>query len=93
MIDYPLDENGDISAENCDAYDKHLVLHVKKLMNLSHGTMIIAYPDYTIPLSIANWPGNGIDGDYHTWLLILMQMMMNIILLMEIILNMILMVT
>ena len=23
-----------------------------------------AYPDYSVPLSILNWPGNGINGDY-----------------------------
>ena len=61
----PLDENGDISAENCDAYDKHFSITRQEVDEfIAWYNDNSAYPDYTIPLSIANWPGNGIDGDY-----------------------------
>ncbi|MBH83690.1 MAG: hypothetical protein CMP70_03325 [Flavobacteriales bacterium] len=61
----PLDENGDISSETCEDYDKHFAITRQEVDEfIAWYNDNSAYPDYTIPLSIANWPGNGIDGDY-----------------------------
>ena len=61
----PLDENGDISAETCDNYDKHFSITRQEVDEfIAWFNDNSAYPDYTIPSSITNWPGNGIDGDY-----------------------------
>ena len=61
----PLDENGDISSETCEDYDKHFAITRQEVDEfIAWFNDNSAYPDYTIPLSITNWPGNGIDGDY-----------------------------
>ena len=61
----PLDENGDISTETCENYDKHFAISRQEVDEfIAWFNDNSAYPDYTIPASITDWPGNGIDGDY-----------------------------
>lgn len=61
----PLDPSGEIDAETCDDYDKHFTVTRQEVDEfLAWFNDNDAYPDYTIPLSILNWPGNGVDGDY-----------------------------
>ncbi|MDG1916227.1 MAG: hypothetical protein P8I29_00215 [Flavobacteriales bacterium] len=61
----PLDDNGDISSETCDDYDKHFSITRQEVDEfIAWYNDNSAYPNYTVPLSIINWPGNGIDGDY-----------------------------
>ena len=39
----PLDENGDISAETCDNYDKHFSITRQEVMNSLLGSMTILH--------------------------------------------------
>ena len=61
----PLDENGDISSDMCNDYDKHFSITRQEVDEfIAWYNDNSAYPNYTVPLSITNWPGNGIDGNY-----------------------------
>ena len=61
----PLDAAGEIDAETCADYDKHFVITRQEVDEfIAWYNDNAAYPDYSVPLSILNWPGNGIDGDY-----------------------------
>ena len=61
----PLDASGEIDAETCEEYDKHFAITRQEVDEfIAWYNDNDAYPDYSIPLSILNWPGNGIDGDY-----------------------------
>ena len=61
----PLDPSGEIDAETCNEYDKHFVVTRQEVDEfIAWFNDNDAYPDYSIPLSILNWPGNGVNGDY-----------------------------
>lgn len=60
----PLDEFSEITPEVCDAYDQHFQItrqEVDQFIAWSNDQS--AYPEYTIPTSISEWPGNGVDGE------------------------------
>lgn len=61
----PLDETGEIDAQTCDDYDKHFqVTRAEVDEFLAWYNDKDAYPNYSIPTSIAGWPGNGVNDDY-----------------------------
>ena len=61
----PLDQDGEIDAATCDAYDKHFQITRAEVDEfLAWFNDKDAYPNYTIPSSIENWPGNGVSGDH-----------------------------
>ncbi|MGC6428039.1 MAG: hypothetical protein ACON4Y_01630 [Flavobacteriales bacterium] len=60
----PLDETGEITAQNCENYDQHFQITRQEVDNfIAWYNDKEAYPEYTVPSSITNWPGNGIDGE------------------------------
>ena len=61
----PLDPDGEIDATTCDDYDQHFQITRAEVDEfLAWFNDKEAYPNYTIPSSIENWPGNGVSGDY-----------------------------
>lgn len=61
----PLNASGEIDAQTCEEYDKHFVVTRQEVDEfIAWYNDNDAYPNYSIPLSILNWPGNGINGDY-----------------------------
>ena len=60
----PLDETGEIDASTCDDYDKHFQITRQEVDEfIAWYNDKESYPDYSIPSSIENWPGNGVDDE------------------------------
>jgi hypothetical protein len=60
----PLDEFGEITPQTCDDYDQHFQITRQEVDDfIAWYNDQAAYPEYTIPVSISEWPGNGVDGE------------------------------
>ncbi len=63
-------EKGNVSMEVCREYDKHFAINKNMVANFrewylcSHDPECEPDPNYTIPDTIINWPGNGPAGGY-----------------------------
>ena len=61
----PLDEFSEITPEVCNDYDQHFQITRQEVDQfIAWSNDPDAYPEYTIPTSISEWPGNGVNGDY-----------------------------
>lgn len=74
-VDYwpgPLDDAASVTAETCERYNKHWIVY-REDVDL-HVQWIdckldpdcdpdVSFPGYTVPTSIVDWPGNGIDNE------------------------------
>lgn len=79
-VDYwpgPLDEAASVTSDVCQRYNRHWVVYREEVdIHVAYINCKIqpdcdvneSYPNYTIPQSIVDWPGNGVDRELITTL-------------------------
>ena len=60
----PLDDLAEITPQTCDDYDQHFQITREDVDQfIAWFNDKDAFPEYSIPSSITEWPGNGVDGE------------------------------